>query len=129
MRMNQIIEFLNIYPQIKNNKIKISVAYKLSKCFEYCEQEAKFYTTKLNEILGKYGQKDESGALIQDEKTQSVLIDPVLKNECKKELTELLNLEVPFDEKLLIDIKDIDNFELNMELFRKLKPFLQDNDC
>lgn len=67
--------------------------------------------------------------MIQDEKTQSVLIDPVLKNECKKEITELLNLEVPFDEKLLIDIKDIDNFELNMELFRKLKPFLQDNDC
>ena len=29
----------------------------------------------------------------------------------------------------MIDIKDIDNFELNMELFRKLKPFLQDNDC
>ena len=36
MRMNQIIDFLNIYPQIKDNKIKISTAYKLSKCFEYC---------------------------------------------------------------------------------------------
>ena len=126
MRMNQIIEFLNIYPQIKNNKIKISVAYKLSKCFEYCEQEAKFYTTKLNEILGKYGQKDESGALIQDEKTQSVLIVTVLKNECENELTELLNLEVYFDEQLKINVNDIENFELNMESFRKLKPFLQD---
>ena len=51
------------------------------------------------------------------------------KDDCEKEINELLNLEVPFDENLLIDIKDIDNFELNMELFRKLKPFLQDNDC
>lgn len=129
MRMNQIIDFLNIYPQIKDNKIKISTAYKLSKCFEYCEQESKFYTNKISEIFKKYGQKDANGVLKQDPETKGILIDMAQKDDCEKEITELLNLEVPFDEKLLIDIKDIDNFELNMELFRKLKPFLQDNDC
>ena len=61
MKMSEIIDFLNIYPEIKNNKIKIQTAYKLSKCIDFCEQEGKFYTTKLSEILEKYG--DQKGVL------------------------------------------------------------------
>ena len=126
MKMSEIIDFLNIYPEIKNNKIKIQTAYKLSKCIDFCEQEGKFYTTKLSEILEKYGEKDEHGAFRQDPETKGILISPTNKNICEKELNELLNLEVSFDEKLLIDIKELENFELNMDLFRKLKPFLKD---
>lgn len=126
MKMSEIIDFLNIYPEIKNNKIKIQTAYKLSKCIDFCEQEGKFYTTKLSEILEKYGEKDEHGAFCQDPETKGILVNSTNKNICEKELNELLNLEVSFDEKLLIDIKELENFELNMDLFRKLKPFLKD---
>lgn len=126
MKMSEIIDFLNIYPEIRNNKFKIQTAYKLSKCIDFCEQEGKFYTTKLSEILEKYGEKDEHGILRQDPETKGVLINPTNKDICEKELNELLNLEVSFDEKLLIDIKELENFELNMDLFRKLKPFLKD---
>lgn len=126
MKMSEIIDFLNIYPEIKNNKIKIQTAYKLSKCIDFCEQEGKFYTTKLSEILEKYGEKDEHGTFCQDPETKGILVNPTNKSICEKELNELLNLEVPFDEKILIDIKELENFELNMDLFRKLKPFLKD---
>lgn len=126
MKMSEIIDFLNIYPEIKNNKIKIQTAYKLSKCIDFCEQEGKFYTTKLSEILEKYGEKDEHGVFRQEPETKGILVNPTNKNICEKELNELLNLEVSFDEKLLIDIKELENFELNMDLFRKLKPFLKD---
>ena len=122
MKMSEIIDFLNTYPEIKNNKIKIQTAYKLSKCIDFCEQEGKFYTTKLSEILEKYGEKDEHGAFRQDTETKGILISPTNKNICEKELNELLNL----DEKLLIDIKELENFELNIDLFIKLKPFLKD---
>ena len=41
MIMNQIINFLNIYPQIKNKKTNIQTIYKLNKIFEFCEKESK----------------------------------------------------------------------------------------
>lgn len=127
MKMNQIINFLNVYPEIKNNKIKIATAYKLSKCLEFCEQEAKFYSNKLSEIFEKYGQRDETGVLKQGAEEGTVLIDMEKKNECEQEINELLNLEINFDEELLINIKDIAYFELSVDSFNKIKPFLRNN--
>lgn len=126
MTMHQIINFMNVYPQIKNNKIKIQTAYKISKCVEFCEKEIEFYNTELKKIFESYGEKDSDGNFKCDETTGEIMVKPDKWAECSKEINELLNLEVSFDDKLLIDLNDVNDFTIDVDSFRKIQPFLKD---
>ena len=124
MIMNQIINFLNIYPQIKNKKTNIQTIYKLNKIFEFCEKESKFYFNKLNDIFNKYGEKDKEGNLIKTESGISIKKEKI--RECEKEIQELLNIEVTFDNNLKINLNDLNDFEMDIETFQKIKNFIKE---
>ena len=124
MIMNQIINFLNIYPQIKNKKTNIQTIYKLNKIFEFCEKESKFYFNKLNDIFNKYGEKDKEGNLIKTESGISIKKEKI--QECEKEIQELLNIEVTFDNNLKINLNDLNDFEMDIETFQKIKNFIKE---
>lgn len=125
MKMSQVLGFLNIYPQIKNQKLKLPILYKLNKCFEFCNKEAEFYRTQLKEICDKYGQRDENDEFKYDEKTGNLLIQLDHIKECEDEMNSLLGIEVTLDDNYKIPADALDSIEMDMESFQAFAPFLK----
>lgn len=125
MKMSDVLGFLNIYPQLKNQKLKLPIVYKLTKCIEFCDKESEFYREQLKQICDKYGRRDENGEFIYDEKTKNLLIQPEHIKECEEEMNALLALEVNFDDAYAIPIAALDTLEMDVENFQYLYPFIK----
>ena len=126
MKMYEVLNFLKVYPTLKNKQFKINILYKLSKCFEACEKEGQFYNEKLQEIIQKYCQTDDNGHPKYSEDKQNILIRPDCQEKCNKELTDLIQLDVIIDERYFLSIEELGNIELDMETFEKFKPFIKE---
>lgn len=94
LKMHQVLEFQSLYNEIKNQKMSIKTAYKFSKLASKLDAEIKFYQTKMQEILQKYGEKDEEGNFKLTENKEGIILKQEDIHKCQEETEELHNLEV-----------------------------------
>lgn len=89
MNINIIVNTKILVDSFSTKKLPTKLAYKLYKFSEALSNDYNFYNTKLREILGQYGEKDEKGQLII-ENNQVKVKDT---QECEKALKELNSIE------------------------------------
>lgn len=102
----------------------IKLAYRLSKLASAVEIEINFYRSKVQELIDKYGVKDEKGQPVLTEQG-GIQIQKEFQAECQKALNELdsLEIELKFEP---FSIEDFDNFDISPEDFQGILPFLAD---
>ncbi len=123
VKIIEAVDFITIYPIIKDMKLKFSTLYKISKYFDACSKERDFYVENLNKIFDKYGERDESGGFKLTEDKTGIIIQDDKRDECNKELEDLMAIEVEITADPL-KIEELENLELDLATYTKIKPFI-----
>lgn len=122
--MDQIIAFRNADDVFDGMILPLKVAYKLNKIKKAVSTEGEFYTSKFQEIVDKYAQKDANGQPVLSGDGQQIMIIEDKIEECHQALSDLQNLTVEIDNMNL----SIDDFGENLvctpEDLEALMPFL-----
>lgn len=107
LKMQEIINFTTFYEAVKDEKLAIKTAYRLTKLTKAIENELGFYREKLQAIINQYAQLDENGKPIPTEDGAGVKLRPETEADCYAAIYELQDIEVE-----LPDIKfTFDEFE------------------
>ena len=123
VKIIEAVDFITIYPIIKDMKLKFSTLYKISKYFDACSKERDLYVENLNKIFDKYGERDESGGFKLTEDKTGIIIQDDKRDECNKELEDLMAIEVEITADPL-KIEELENLELDLATYTKIKPFI-----
>ena len=123
VKIIEAVDFITIYRIIKDMKLKFSTLYKVSKYFDACSKERDFYVENLNKIFDKYGERDESGGFKLTEDKTGIIIQDDKRDECNKELEDLMDIEVEIAADPL-KIEELENLELDLATYAKIKPFI-----
>lgn len=108
-----------------NDKLPISVGYKIMKALKSTEDDEVFYQNKMNEIINKYAEKSPDGQIIRS-KGRNVILQKSKINECNAEIKELEETEVEECKiKFTLDELSPIQFSVN-ELFMLESYILQD---
>lgn len=110
MKLIESINFVSFYEKIKEQKMPMALAYKLSKLYHKAKEDETFYHTKLREILFKYGELDEQGNLIPIDDGKGIKIKPDQQTECLADINELQDTisDIQFDPLTLDELKDLE---------------------
>lgn len=123
--MEQLLAFRNEGSFIDSVNLPLKGAYKITKIKQAINKEIEFYTTKFQEIVDTYAQKDENGNLKFSEDGEQILIQDGKVDECNQALTDLQNLEVEI-ENYGLKIEDLgDGIECTPEELESLMPFME----
>lgn len=121
--MSQIVSFQKFYESIKNTKLPLKTAYKLSKLAAKINSELSFYQQKYSEIISEYGKRDENGNYIYSPDLNSIEIVEGRQEECLQKIKELQNLEVDINE-INFSISELDGLNLTVSEMDCLLPFV-----
>ena len=107
LKMQNILNFATFYEAVKDEKLAIKTAYRLTKLTKAIENELGFYREKLQAIINQYAQLDEEGKPIPTEDGAGVKLRPETEADCYAAIYELQDIEIE-----LPDIKfTFDEFE------------------
>lgn len=123
MRLVDILGITDVYAEIKDTKMPIALAYKLSKLVTKVDSEVQFYRSKLKEIIDEYAQTNENGEPILDEKN-GIKLKPGSEQECAQRITELENLEVEIDQMFTLD--ELEPLSLTIAQVTTLLPLIKE---
>lgn len=125
VKITDVVGFINIYPLIKDTKLKFGTLYKLSKYIDTCVKEREFYVENLNKIFDKYGERDENGVLKLTDDKSGIIIKEDQRDECNKELEDLMAIEVDIPAEPL-KIEELESLELDLSTYSRIKPFIEE---
>ena len=125
VKMYQILEFENLYNKIKDIKMSVKTAYKLSKLVREIDNERAFYQTKLQSIIDIYGERDAEGNFILTQDKNGVQIRKTELEKCQKEIMELSNLDIEIAG-IQLSIDELENFELTLSDMHILMLFIEE---
>ena len=125
IKMYQILEFENIYNKLKDEKMSVKTAYKLSKLAREMDNEKIFYQARLSSIIDSYGDRDENGEFILTADKTGVQIKEGMLEKCQADVMELSNLEIDING-IEIGIEELESFELTLQDMEILMPFIKE---
>lgn len=125
LNMSELLEMDILINKLKDIKTSIKTAYKFSKLGREIAREKEFYQIQLNNIIDKYGEKDENGQFILTDNGAGVRIQKDKMNDCQKEIVELSELEVELTD-IKISVEELENFEISARELEVLMPFIEE---
>lgn len=123
LTMQQIVGFPSLFEKIKNKPLPFKTSYNLMLLAQEIEKHYNFYQEKLQEIIAKYGQRDQDGNLVVTDDGQGIKLVEETKDEAREKISELRNLEVEISD-IKFSIEDFDGVELSPEEMIALMPFM-----
>ena len=124
MKIQDVLGFQEIYPEIANIKLPLQTVYKLAKISQKLEQEFNFYQTNFNKILDEFALRNEDGTYQVSEDGASVKLQPNKVNECGRRIEELQNVTISDPEEYL-SINELGDINLTLTQMNKLMPFIK----
>jgi hypothetical protein len=124
MKMYEILELPKLYNSIKNTKLSIKVTYKFTRLMRRAEEELNFYQEKFQEILEEYGAK-EDGHFKMSPDGLSVAIISGKEEECNEKISELRNLEIPFND-ISFSIDELEGIDISISELSCLMSLIKD---
>ena len=94
LKMREITNFTTFYEAVKNSRLSVKTAYRLTKLTKVIENELGFYREKLQAIINQYAQLDENGKPIPTEDGAGVKLRPETEADCYAAIYELQDIEV-----------------------------------
>lgn len=122
VKIADLLNSTDVLQKLANKELKAKLAWSVSKLLKAADKEIQdFNETRMN-LIKKYGEKDESGELITDEKGNCKIIADNM-NTFTAELNELMNADVEINtNKILID--DIGDIEFTPSEMTVLETFI-----
>ena len=122
--MSNIINFNVFYAEVRNAKIPLKLAFKLSNLTKAINEKTEFYREELQKILREYGEFDENGNILPTDDGRGVKVKPGTEMECMTKINELQSLDVELPD-ITFDIEEFGDIELTLDVFDIITPFLK----
>ena len=123
IKLLEILRFENFYSKIKDKKLPVKTAYKLTKFFNKVDEEIKFYQTRIMEICEAYGERDKNNNFIPLEGGAGIKVKEDKIKECQLEIQALSDLEVEVPQ-ITVSLEELDGLELSIEELYPILPFI-----
>ena len=123
MRLSEIIKARMTVAMLYREKIAGKLAYKFLKFLTATETDERFYREKLQEIIEKYGEKDEGGNFIETE--TGIQIQKEYRDDCHKAIVELESTEVD-KPSLSITYDELEDIKISTEGMTSLFAFIEE---
>lgn len=123
MRLSEIIKARMTVAMLYREKIAGKLAYKFLKFLSATETDERFYREKLQEIIEKYGEKDEKGKFIETE--TGIQIQKEYRDDCHKAIVELESTEVD-KPSLSITYDELEDIKISTEGMTSLFAFIEE---
>lgn len=117
------LAFNSSYNTIRNEKMPIKLAYKLSKINSSVEENQKFYQDQLNKIIDTYGERDENGKYVTTDDGQGVKVADANTLKVREEINSLLELEVTVPD-ITLDLEELGSINMTPQDMQGFLPFI-----
>lgn len=119
MKIKQLIEAKRVIMPLVQEKLSPRLSYKLMKFIKEIEVEEDFYNKKLNELVDKYGERDDNDKLVYTDNGVKIREDKM--PDCNAELQEIGDVDVDAPS-ITFTLDELDSVKLSVsDMF-----FLQD---
>ena len=125
VKLKQLFGFSTLFEEIKNEKLPLRTAYKLSQLNREIQVQEQFYREKLNEIISRYGEYSEDGNPILTPDGRGVCLRPGTEAQCHAEVEELDEFEVTLSN-FTFSFEDFPGIELTITQMELLFPFFKE---
>ncbi len=127
--INQLKAFLDSYSEIKNEKMPISLAYKLNQIANSADNDLQFYSKNYNKYLSEYAEKDSEGQYLLNEDKTGIILKPDTIEEAHERFNELDNYNFPdLKNEEKISISEFNNIEISPTVLAGIMPFLKNEE-
>ena len=124
VKMRDLINFGNFYEEIKDIPVNPILAYKLNLIKNIFDSQIKYYRDSLQEIFEKYGERDQNGNLIIEDKEGSIKIETTKIKNAEQEINNLFELTIPIPERAEIQMEELGDSNLTPAFLSNLFPFI-----
>ena len=126
IKMADLVNSATILQKLSGMSLKARLAWQIARLLKAADVEIQsFNETRMN-MIKKYGEKDENGELITDEKG-NCKIPPEISSQFTSELEDLLKTEVEINANY-ISFEDIENLDFTPVEMNQLEPFIDMNE-
>lgn len=124
MKMYEVLSLQEFYVAVKDKKLPLKTAYKLSRLMKRVEEEIQFYNQEFNKILDEYAKKENNNFVFSKDGT-SIEIIPGKEEECNNKIIELKTLEVDLNN-FSFTLDEFDGIDLTISEMNSLLPLIKD---
>ena len=125
VQLKKALKCLPIFEELKNKKLPIRVAYKLSRLAKEIRTHEEFYKEQISLIITENAMFDENGQLVLAEDGQSFCVTPGKEKACYLQISELENLEIELPN-LYFLLEELEDLKFTLAEIEILFPFLQE---
>ena len=123
MKLSEIEKLYTTLKQLNEKEMPIKISYKFSKIFSQISTDFEFYSKKIQEILSKYGEKDEKGNFIVKDGMVPFQKDYV--DLAMKELDELNSIDITLPD-YQFSLEELDPLSLTPAQVSSLTNFIKE---
>ena len=122
LTIGDLVNSTEALQKLADKQLKAKLAWQVARLLKMIDAELQsFNDTRMN-LVKKYGEKDETGSLITDDKGNCKIL-PDLVNEFSKELKELVDTEIELNSNKL-KIEDLENLDFSPAEMNTLEAFI-----
>lgn len=122
LTIGDLVNSTEALQKLADKQLKAKLAWQVARLLKMIDAELQsFNDTRMN-LVKKYGEKDETGSLITDDKGNCKIL-PDLVNEFSKELKELVDTEIELNSNKL-KIEDLENLNFSPAEMNTLEAFI-----
>ena len=124
MKMHEVLSLQDFYVAVKDSKLPLKTAYKLSRLMKRVEEEMQFYNQEFSKILDEYAKKENNNFVFSKDGT-SIEIIPGKEEECNNKIIELKTLEIDLNN-FSFTLDEFDGIDLTISEMNSLLPLIKD---
>ena len=126
MKFSEAFQVLEIRNLLVDQKLPIKASYKFNRFFNELENEIKFFNSTLQNLIEKYGEKDNEGNFVYTDDKQGIKIQEDKYQECMGAINDLNELEVSLTYIPEFTLDELDSLNLEMKYVNLLLPYIKD---
>ena len=126
VKISDLINSTETLQKLSQKDFKAKLAWSIARLLKAAEAEIQEFNTARMNLIKKYGEKDENGELITDDKGNCKIENDVL-TEFSEELNELINTDVEINANK-IDIELLTDIDFTPSDMAILEPFVEFNE-
>ena len=120
--LGELVNSTNALQKLASMSLKAKLAWQVAKLLKEAEKEIQSFNDTRMDVIKKYGEKDENGELITDEKGNCKILEGQTQ-EFSNELNELINTQIEINANRL-SINDLGNIDFTPAEMAQLEPFI-----
>lgn len=123
MQLIKLVNAEGLIESLADEKVDVSLSYKLMKFIQAAANEVVFYKKKRDEIIKQYALKDEKGEILVDETNGGIKFSPENKENIEKAFRELAETDVAVPD-IKFHVQELRGLQLSIKDLISLQDFI-----